>query len=188
MLSFQDWSPLRPARFAGLDHYEEMLFDDDVFWQALWQHADLHRERAGRHRAGARHSRCSSTADIRGARHLPHHRLPVLSADDGRGRHHLALDVSTSAVGLINYVAALAAARRPADSVPAIPSTWALPCVIVANIWQMLGFYMIILLTGLQSIPQNLYEAARDRRRRRPAHASRASRCRCCSPRCSSAS
>jgi ABC-type sugar transport system permease subunit len=32
--------------------------------------------------------------------------------------------------------------------------------VIAANIWQMLGFYMIILLTGLQNIPQNLYEAA----------------------------
>ena len=26
--------------------------------------------------------------------------------------------------------------------------------MIVANIWQMLGFYMIILLTGLQNIPQ----------------------------------
>jgi len=29
-----------------------------------------------------------------------------------------------------------------------------------ANIWQMLGFYMIIILTGLQTIPANLYEAA----------------------------
>ncbi len=34
------------------------------------------------------------------------------------------------------------------------------PSVIVANIWQMLGFYMIILLTGLQNIPPSLYEAA----------------------------
>ena len=38
---------------------------------------------------------------------------------------------------------------------------WALPCVILADFWQVLGFYMIILLTGLQSIPQHLYEAAR---------------------------
>ena len=38
---------------------------------------------------------------------------------------------------------------------------WALPSVIVADIWQVLGFYMIILLTGLQSIPPHLYEAAR---------------------------
>ena len=37
---------------------------------------------------------------------------------------------------------------------------WALPSVIAAELWQVLGFYMIILLTGLQSIPQHLYEAA----------------------------
>ena len=32
--------------------------------------------------------------------------------------------------------------------------------VIVASIWQVIGFYMIVLLTGLQSIPPSLYEAA----------------------------
>src|SRR5918994_1271461 len=37
---------------------------------------------------------------------------------------------------------------------------WALPSVIAAELWQVLGFYMIILLTGLQSVPQHLYEAA----------------------------
>jgi ABC-type sugar transport system permease subunit len=35
LLSLQYWSPLKPARWAGLDHYEEMLLYDDVFWQAL---------------------------------------------------------------------------------------------------------------------------------------------------------
>ena len=34
------------------------------------------------------------------------------------------------------------------------------PSVIVAEVWQVLGFYMIIILTGLQSIPLHLYEAA----------------------------
>jgi multiple sugar transport system permease protein len=62
-------------------------------------------------------------------------------------------------VGLINYIAREAGlVDRP---IPFLNSfTWALPSVIAANIWQMLGFYMIILLTGLQNIPQNLYEAA----------------------------
>jgi len=32
---------------------------------------------------------------------------------------------------------------------------------IVANTWQVLGFFMIVLLTGLQNIPPHLYEAAR---------------------------
>src|SRR4030095_4631741 len=35
VLSFESWSPLRAAQWIGLDHYEEMLLDDDVFWQAL---------------------------------------------------------------------------------------------------------------------------------------------------------
>ena len=34
-LSFHAWSPLKPAQFIGLENYEEMLLDDEVFWQAL---------------------------------------------------------------------------------------------------------------------------------------------------------
>ena len=36
LLSFEAWSPMKPAVFIGLDNYQEMFFDDDVFWQALW--------------------------------------------------------------------------------------------------------------------------------------------------------
>ena len=34
LLSFEHWSPLHAARWAGAEHYTDML-DDDVFWQAL---------------------------------------------------------------------------------------------------------------------------------------------------------
>lgn len=37
----------------------------------------------------------------------------------------------------------------------------ALPAIIVMSIWQGVGFQMVILLAGLQSIPDMLYEAAR---------------------------
>ncbi|MDQ1123650.1 carbohydrate ABC transporter permease [Microbacterium trichothecenolyticum] len=40
------------------------------------------------------------------------------------------------------------------------PST-ALPAIIVLSIWQAVGFHMIIWLAGLQTIPEELYEAAR---------------------------
>ena len=47
------------------------------------------------------------------------------------------------------------------EPIPFLQSfAWALPSVIVANLWQVMGFYMIVLLTGLQNIPTNLYEAA----------------------------
>src|SRR5258708_35791750 len=34
-LSFHSWSPLKAAKWIGVEHYEEMLLDDDVFWDAL---------------------------------------------------------------------------------------------------------------------------------------------------------
>ncbi len=37
---------------------------------------------------------------------------------------------------------------------------WAMPSVIIASAWKDVGFVMVILLAGLQSIPESLYEAA----------------------------
>ncbi|NEE02494.1 sugar ABC transporter permease [Phytoactinopolyspora halotolerans] len=39
--------------------------------------------------------------------------------------------------------------------------SWAMASVILASAWKDLGFVMVILLAGLQTIPQELYEAAR---------------------------
>ncbi len=39
--------------------------------------------------------------------------------------------------------------------------TWALPAVAIVSIWKDVGFYMILLLAGLQTIDPTLYEAAR---------------------------
>ena len=38
---------------------------------------------------------------------------------------------------------------------------WAMPAIIVFAVWKSFGYNMIILLAGLQSIPSELYEAAR---------------------------
>ncbi len=156
VLSFEAWSPLKPAIFIGLENYEEML-DDDVFWQALWNTLYV-----------------VASAPVGIAIALG---LALLVDTDIRGRNiyrtliFLSYPLMTVAVaiiwrwmfdervGLFNYVArSLHLVDAP---IPFLNSfTWALPSVIAANIWQMLGFYMIILLTGLQNIPGNLYEAA----------------------------
>jgi ABC-type sugar transport system permease subunit len=61
--------------------------------------------------------------------------------------------------GIINYL--LRASGLIDKPIPFLQSfDWALPSVIVAEVWQVLGFYMIILLTGLQAVPPHLYEAA----------------------------
>lgn len=38
---------------------------------------------------------------------------------------------------------------------------WAMPSVILASAWKDLGFVMVILLAGLQAVPQELYDAAK---------------------------
>ncbi|MFJ9968538.1 carbohydrate ABC transporter permease [Streptomyces avermitilis] len=59
--------------------------------------------------------------------------------------------------GLVNQV--LDAVGLPAPDWWASP-TWALPSVILATAWKDLGFVMVVLLAGLQEIPEELYEAA----------------------------
>jgi len=156
VLSFQYWSPLKAAEPAGFDHYEDLLADD-VFWQALWNTLIVI---------------ASAPVGI-----LIALMLALLVNSEIRGRDVYRTVIFTSyplmtvavaiiwrwmfdeRVGLLNYAAR---ASHLIDSpIPFLNSfIWALPCVIVANIWQMLGFYMIILLTGLQNIPHELHEAA----------------------------
>src|SRR3546814_16596350 len=38
---------------------------------------------------------------------------------------------------------------------------WAMPAIVIFAVWKNFGYNMIILLAGLQSIPDELYEAAR---------------------------
>ena len=39
--------------------------------------------------------------------------------------------------------------------------TWAIPAIVMMEIWRGFGFYVIILFAALQSIPREMYEAAR---------------------------
>lgn len=37
---------------------------------------------------------------------------------------------------------------------------WAMPSVIIVSIWKQIGYYMVLFLAGLQTIPSQLYESA----------------------------
>jgi len=156
-LSFHSWSPLKAAKWIGVEHYEEMLLDDDVFWDTLGNTLIF--------------IGCSPIAialalaiallvnsDLKGAavyRTIVFLSYPLMTVAVAIIWRWL----FDERVGLINYVArSLHLVDQPIQFLNSF--VWALPSVIVANIWQMLGFYMIILLTGLQNIPPNLYEAA----------------------------
>lgn len=40
-------------------------------------------------------------------------------------------------------------------------TTWAMPAVVIIATWRDMGYYMILFLAGLQTIPKDLYEAAK---------------------------
>ncbi|MCB1969059.1 MAG: sugar ABC transporter permease [Geminicoccaceae bacterium] len=157
VLSFQFWSPGKPAEFAGLYHYEEMWVYDDVFWEAL-----------------ANTFKYMLTAPIAIAIALGL-ALLVHSRIRGRDAYRTVIFLSyplmvvavgiiwrwlfDQRVGLINY--GLRSAGIIDEPIAFLESyATALPSVVVAAIWQIVGFFMIILLTGLQNIPPSLYEAA----------------------------
>jgi len=158
VLSFEAWSPLKPARWIGLANYAEMWSYDDVFWTAL-TNTLIFIAASPIAIAAALGIALLVNSDLKGAsvyRTIVFLSYPLMAVAvgiiwrwmyDERG-------------GIINYaLRSTGLVDRPIGFLQDFD--WALPSVIFAEIWQVVGFYMIILLTGLQSIPQNLYEAAR---------------------------
>ncbi|MGH7079831.1 MAG: carbohydrate ABC transporter permease [Acetobacteraceae bacterium] len=157
VLSFERWSPLRPARWEGLHFYQEMLASG-TFWTAL-VNTLIFIGSAAIAIAIALVIALLVNSDLKGA--AVYRTIVFLS--------YPLMTVAVAIIwqwmfeekaGLINYVLlSLGVISKP---IPFLSSfVWALPSVIVANIWQVLGFYMIVLLAGLQNIPPHLYEAAR---------------------------
>ena len=157
VLSVQKWSPLRPAEFAGLYHYEEMFFHDDVFWTSLWNTL-VYMASAPIGIALALALALLVNAGIRGRtvyRAIIFVSYPLMTVAVGIIWRWL----YDEKLGLINYaLIRLGVIDRGIAFLDSF--TWAMPAVIAAAIWQIVGFFMIILLAGLQSIPPNLHEAA----------------------------
>jgi multiple sugar transport system permease protein len=60
--------------------------------------------------------------------------------------------------GLINYLLSFIHVRGPAW----LKSTeWAMISLAIVSVWKSVGYYMVIFLAGLQSIPPDLYEASK---------------------------
>src|SRR5262245_50760708 len=156
-LSLSWWSPFRPARWAGVEHYEEMLFHDDVFWQSLWNTLVF---MASAPLAIAIALGLALLVDMgvrgrtfyRAAIFLSYPLMPVAVGIVWRWLYD-------EKVGLSNCL--LRSLGLTERGIPFLDSSeWAMPAVIVAAIWQIVGFLMVLLLAGLQTIPPSLHEAA----------------------------
>ncbi len=156
VLSLQAFSLFAPARWIGIDHYREMA-GDPVFWRSL-VNTLLFMASAPVGIVVALAISLMVNTGIRGRdiyRTIVFLSYPLMTVAVGIIWRWM----YDEKVGLFNFI--LRSLHVIDAPLPFLQSfELALPSVLIANVWQILGFYMIILLSGLQSIPQNLYEAA----------------------------
>jgi multiple sugar transport system permease protein len=155
--SFTQWNLLSPPMWRGLDNYVELLTTDPLFWVTLRNTAYYV---VGTVPVGTVLALLLAIALNQKIRWLAIFRtiyfLPVVSSV-------VAISVLWSWLyqadfGLINEFLRLFGVKgiRWLSS-PA----WAMPAVIIMSIWHGLGYNIVIFIAGLQSIPQDYYEAAR---------------------------
>jgi ABC-type sugar transport system permease subunit len=156
VLSFLEWNFVKNPVLVGLSHYGAML-SDSVFWLSLRNMAIYF--------FGATPVSIVLALGIailvnkplpgrfvyRALVFLPYPMTPVAIAMVWKWLYN-------EKVGLINFV--LRSTGIVDRGIGFLSSGWALPSVIFTTVWHVLGYYMIIILAGLQTIPSALYESA----------------------------
>lgn len=154
-LSLLDWNLLRPPVFVGLDNYERLLGDanfrsavaNTLGYVAGYLPLVLV---GGMLIALALNQRLRGRTLFRTAYFLPVVTSWVVVALMWRW-------LLDPRAGIVNFALGLVGLEGPGWYTD---PGWAMPSVIIASAWKDLGFVMVILLAGLQSIPQEYYEAA----------------------------
>jgi len=155
LIMLTDWSLAKPPAFVGLENFETMV-NDRLFWKSLgnsfyytfvavptgifiafWLALALNRKMRG-------------IIFFRTIYFLPQITLTVAAATIWRW-------IYQPEIGMINHMLDWFGIDGPKW----IHDTkWAMPSVIIMSNWQGIGFAMLILLAGLQGIPEEYYEAA----------------------------
>lgn len=150
------WDLLTEPRFIGFDNFQRVAADPK-FWNALRNTVYF-----------AAGSVPLAVIGGLGLALLMNQRLPGIAVF--RSMYYIPYVTSWVAValvwawlfdrdfGLINFALRLVGVRGPGWL---NDPTWAMPAIIIAAAWKWMGFYAVILLAGLQGIPQTIYEAAR---------------------------
>lgn len=153
--SLHEWNLIGDMKWVGFDNYAHLLSDPGT------QQAFLHTIYyivgylplvyvGGLSLALALNSKLKGRALLRGVYFLPVVTSWVVVALVWRW-------LLNPSVGVVNYVLGLVGIDGPGWwTDPA----WSMPSIILASAWKDLGFVMVILLAGLQTINQDLYEAA----------------------------
>ena len=154
-VSMTKWNLLRAPEFLGIDNYVNVL-TDAKFHKALWNTLYYMVGYLPLVLVGAIAIAVLLNSKLKGATFF-------------RGIYFLPVVTSWVVVallwkwllspqgGMVNYLLGLVGVQGPGWWTD---PNWAMPAIIIASVWKDLGFNMLILLAGLQSIPEHLYEAA----------------------------
>ncbi len=159
-LSVSQWDGITPQmKFVGLAHFKQLILHDNIWWQSIWHGLYLTLLALIIQNVFALILALIVDKGIKAGQiyrvifFLP----PVLSFIVVGLIWYWIYDGN---YGLLNYFLNLIGMGHLKQVWLANPKT-ALTCVGVVNMWKGFGWGFIILLAGLQSIPRDLYEAAR---------------------------
>lgn len=156
-LSFMEWNAFSSPEWVGIDNFRQLL-DDENFWVAL------------------------KNTTYYAVGHIPLTMVVALALAVTLNRKLKGVNFFRTAA-FFPYITSLVAVAvvwnmlfNPSlgpvnqfleflgisDPPGWVASTdWAMPAVIITSVWRDMGFYMILFLAGLQTIPEEYYEAAR---------------------------
>jgi ABC-type sugar transport system permease subunit len=157
-LSFMDWSPWSDdPEWVGFENFERML-GNSTFWIALWNTTYY---AAGHIPLTMAASLCLALLLNRALAGLGFFRtaffLPYVTSLVAVAVVWNMLFNPTS--GPVNQFLQFVGVTDPPGWTTS--TGWAMPAVIIASVWRDMGYYMVLFLAGLQTIPTELYEAAR---------------------------
>jgi multiple sugar transport system permease protein len=154
-ISFFSTDLLSPAKFVGLSNYQQLFFDDELFWQAL-KVTTLYtlgvvpvQVGLGLLVALLLNQKIFGIGAWRTIFYLP-------SVVSGVAVAMIWIWFFQPDLGLFNFLLAKIGIAGPRWL---FSEEWALPSLIMMSTWN-IGPAMIIFLAGLQGTPQDLYEAA----------------------------
>lgn len=157
LLAFTEWNSYSTPEWVGLDNFRRM-FDSDNFWAALSNttyyavgHIPLTLA-ASLGLAVLLNQKLRGVGVLRTAFFFPY--ITSLVAVAVVWNMLLSPDV-----GPVNQLLTALGTDNPPGWTTS--TDWAMPAVIITSVWRDMGYYMVLYLAGLQTIPQELYEAAR---------------------------
>lgn len=156
VLTFTKWNLASSPQFVGLDNYKTLIHDE-LFWKYLWNtfyYAILSVPLTlvvGFSLAYLLNKKIKGIIFFRTIYFLPSVTLIVAVAVIWSWLYN-------ADFGLFNFVLGKLGIQGPNWLQS---KTWAMPAIVIMGVWKGSGYSMLIYLAGLQSIPEQYYEAAK---------------------------